>query len=111
MLRQEFEYQPSIRVSQFFGNGYAEQKLLFLCDVLKMCKSKHQLLWKQHKDRQLKVSLKSYRPNSRLVPVDPPKQDPAKEKQLEQLKASRKCAQLLQYRVSAIVLVLLIGNV
>ena len=66
MLREEFAYQPTIKVSQFFGGGFAQVKITFLCDVIRLCRTKHQLLWKKQKDAKTKVETKGYLPNARL---------------------------------------------
>lgn len=71
MLRSEFSYQPKLKVSQFFGAGFAESKIIFSCDVIRLCRSKHQALWKAHKSAQHKVAMRGYRPNPRLVPMAP----------------------------------------
>ena len=93
MLREDFAYQPTVKVrgqtiageiiqrrsrsraefssvnvrsqvSQFFGGGYAQVKVSFVCDVIRLCKNKHQALWKKQRDGRLKVETKGYRPNA-----------------------------------------------
>ena len=88
MLREEFEYRPTIKVrvrtfdheasggsssvrsppqvSQFFGGGFAQAKVSFVSDVIRLCKNKHQMLWKKQRDARIKVETKGYRPNARL---------------------------------------------
>ena len=62
------------QVSQFFGKGFAQVKVSFVCDVIRLCKNKHQMLWKKHRDARIKVSAKGYCPNARLQPTKPPVQ-------------------------------------
>ncbi|CAM6107065.1 unnamed protein product [Calypogeia fissa] len=45
-LRQEFNYRSALTMAQIFARGYAERKLLFLCDVIQMSKRKHNELLK-----------------------------------------------------------------
>lgn len=59
------------QVSQFFGGGYAQVKVSFVCDVIRLCKNKHQALWKKQRDGRLKVETKGYRPNARLQATKP----------------------------------------
>ena len=59
------------QVSQFFGGGYAQVKVSFVCDVIRLCKNKHQTLWKKQRDGRLKVETKGYRPNARLQATKP----------------------------------------
>lgn len=63
---------PRLQVSQFFGGGFAQVKVSFVCDVIRLCKSKHQTLWKQQKDARIKVETNGYRPNARLQAKKPP---------------------------------------
>eukprot|EP01052_Picozoa_sp_SAG31_P045005 SAG31_NODE_8057_length_1531_cov_1.925978_1_plen_153_part_10 len=66
MLREQFQYQPTLKVSQFFGNGFVECKIIFVCDIIRLCRTKHASLWKAHKDARAKVALRKYQPNARL---------------------------------------------
>ncbi|EGF83898.1 hypothetical protein BATDEDRAFT_85549 [Batrachochytrium dendrobatidis JAM81] len=38
LLRDEFNYKPSISRDQFFAMGFAERKLIFICDMGRMCR-------------------------------------------------------------------------
>ena len=98
MLREEFSYRPSLKVraaaaalrqqradrsgapqvSQFFGGGFAECKIIFVCDVIRLCRSKHQALWKRQRDARLKVATEGYRPNARLQAKPSPTPAPEK---------------------------------
>lgn len=40
MIRKEFSYLPALSVDQFLSKGYAERKLIFLYDVIKLCRRK-----------------------------------------------------------------------
>ena len=66
VLRQEFQYQPTLKVSQFFGTGFVECKIIFVCDIIRHCRAKHAALWKAHKDSRARVALGKYQPNARL---------------------------------------------
>eukprot|EP00947_MAST-08B_sp_MAST-8B-sp1_P001957 g1957.t1 len=46
LLQNEFSYRPSLSASQFLSSGYAERKIIFICDVVKLCRRKHQELRK-----------------------------------------------------------------
>eukprot|EP01105_Mastigella_eilhardi_P005809 TRINITY_DN17516_c0_g1_i1.p1 TRINITY_DN17516_c0_g1~~TRINITY_DN17516_c0_g1_i1.p1 ORF type:complete len:479 (-),score=101.42 TRINITY_DN17516_c0_g1_i1:71-1507(-) len=43
-LRDELGYRSTLNVLQFFSTGYAERKLMLLCDVIKLAVAKHELL-------------------------------------------------------------------
>ena len=66
------------QVSQFFGGGFAECKIIFVCDVIRLCRSKHQALWKRQRDARLKVATEGYRPNARLQAKPSPRPAPEK---------------------------------
>ncbi|KAH6569426.1 hypothetical protein BASA50_000666 [Batrachochytrium salamandrivorans] len=38
LLRDEFNYKPAISREQFFSMGFAERKLIFVCDIGRMCR-------------------------------------------------------------------------
>ncbi|KAJ3287894.1 Centrosomal protein of 44 kDa, partial [Blyttiomyces sp. JEL0837] len=38
LLRDEFNYRPSISRDQFFSAGFAERKLIFVCDLIRLCR-------------------------------------------------------------------------
>ncbi|KAJ3302441.1 hypothetical protein HDV03_004985 [Kappamyces sp. JEL0829] len=48
-LRDEFTYKPKITKEQFFAKGFAERKCLFLCDVIRLCKTLHNDLAREYK--------------------------------------------------------------
>ena len=41
VLRDEFGYKPQLTKDQFLAIGFAERKIIFLCDVLKLMRNKH----------------------------------------------------------------------
>ncbi|KAJ3299219.1 Centrosomal protein of 44 kDa [Borealophlyctis nickersoniae] len=41
VLRDEFGYKPRITRDQFFSMGFAEQKLIFVGDLIRLCKTLH----------------------------------------------------------------------
>jgi len=41
LLRIMLGYRPSLTVSQFLSQGFAERKVLMMCDVIAMCKHEH----------------------------------------------------------------------
>ncbi len=48
-LRDEFTYKPKITREQFFAKGFAERKCLFVCDVIRLCKTLHHNLTRESK--------------------------------------------------------------
>jgi hypothetical protein len=38
LLRDEFNYKPSLNRDQFFSTGFAERKLIFISDLVRLCK-------------------------------------------------------------------------
>ena len=56
----------TLQASQFFSTGFVECKITLVCDVIKLCKQKHAILWKQEREQKMTVSSKNYRPNRRL---------------------------------------------
>ena len=66
VLREEFRYRPTLKISQFFGGGFVECKIIFVCDIIRICRQQHSALWKTHKDARAKVALGKYQPNARL---------------------------------------------
>ena len=50
VARNEFSYRPSLTLEQFLKPGYAERKIIFLCDLTKLCKRKHSELERLQKD-------------------------------------------------------------
>eukprot|EP00053_Salpingoeca_punica_P000543 m.29168 g.29168 ORF g.29168 m.29168 type:complete len:543 (-) comp10393_c0_seq2:154-1782(-) len=51
-LRDEYAYVPRITKEQFFNAGFAEQKILFLTDVARLCEAKHAELVRRKPSRQ-----------------------------------------------------------
>lgn len=41
VCRDVFSYRPSLSRDQFFSPGFAERKILFVCDLITECKKKH----------------------------------------------------------------------
>ncbi|KAF0984528.1 hypothetical protein FDP41_000427 [Naegleria fowleri] len=46
LLLNEFTYTPGLSVIYFLSNGFAERKIIFICDVIQHCKRKHNELVK-----------------------------------------------------------------
>lgn len=42
LLRNEFSYKPPLTSSQFLTSGFAERKIMMLCDIIHLCKKKHE---------------------------------------------------------------------
>ncbi|GBG34605.1 Centrosomal protein of 44 kDa [Hondaea fermentalgiana] len=40
VVRNEFSYRPSLTLEQFLSSGFAERKIIFVCDVVKLCRRK-----------------------------------------------------------------------
>mmetsp|Transcript_4284 Transcript_4284/g.9266 ORF Transcript_4284/g.9266 Transcript_4284/m.9266 type:complete len:945 (+) Transcript_4284:602-3436(+) len=40
VVRNEFSYKPSLTLDQFLSSGFAERKIIFVCDVIKLCRRK-----------------------------------------------------------------------
>ena len=40
-LRTHFDYKPQLTVQQLLAGGFAERKMLFILDVLNLCRAKH----------------------------------------------------------------------
>ena len=55
LLLNEFQYRPSLSSNMFLSPGYAERKLIMLCDIIHLCKKKHNELYKQAKELTPKV--------------------------------------------------------
>ncbi len=53
-MRNEFNYRPALNLSQFFTVGFAERKLILVCDLIKLCKRKHNELSKQRAEAKKK---------------------------------------------------------
>eukprot|EP00842_Homolaphlyctis_polyrhiza_P005804 jgi/Hompol1/6224/HPOL_001335-RA len=65
LLRSEFSYKPVLSKEQFFSMGFAERKLLFVCDIIKLCKELLvSLQWRQ--DSTQPVTLRAQRSSDRL---------------------------------------------
>ncbi|EKX53084.1 hypothetical protein GUITHDRAFT_133460 [Guillardia theta CCMP2712] len=41
IMREEFDYQPQLRVDQFFMDGFVERKIILVHDLLKLCQKCH----------------------------------------------------------------------
>ena len=52
IARNIFNYVPKITPAQFLGKGFAERKLLLLCDIITLCMSKHNELCKKNKAKR-----------------------------------------------------------
>mmetsp|Transcript_1939 Transcript_1939/g.3352 ORF Transcript_1939/g.3352 Transcript_1939/m.3352 type:complete len:97 (+) Transcript_1939:115-405(+) len=44
LLLNSFDYKSQITVQQFFTNGFAEMKIIFCVEVIRLVKSKHKVL-------------------------------------------------------------------
>eukprot|EP00959_Pyramimonas_sp_CCMP1952_P422416 8848745-Pyramimonas_sp.AAC.1 len=60
MLLNEFNYRAKLSPHQFLSQAYAERKLLFLHDVIQICKRKHNELFRQKKQAQVVVKSSVY---------------------------------------------------
>eukprot|EP00041_Stephanoeca_diplocostata_P018786 m.397040 g.397040 ORF g.397040 m.397040 type:complete len:721 (+) comp21120_c2_seq2:281-2443(+) len=49
VLRDEFNYTPKLNKRQFFSSGFAEQKMIFVTDVVNYCINKHTEIVHEHK--------------------------------------------------------------
>ena len=54
IARNEFSYRPVLTLKQFLTDGYAERKIFFLCDLIKLCQRKHSEILRLRKQAQLK---------------------------------------------------------
>ncbi len=57
VMRDEFSYRPSLTVDQFLKNGFAERKIIFITDLVKLCKRKHEGLKKKLSNITMSKSL------------------------------------------------------
>lgn len=70
ILRNEFNYRPSLNLTQFFNPGFAERKLILVCDLIKLCKRKHNEISKQKADAKRKtVYVLLYHISHSLLPL------------------------------------------
>jgi hypothetical protein len=44
VFRSEFGYQPRLTVAQFLTDGFAERKIIMLCEIIELCLEKNQRL-------------------------------------------------------------------
>ena len=65
LLRQEFGYQPQLRVEQFFAEGFAERKVILAHDILKLCQ-------RYHSDLQRELRLAQARATASRGSASPP---------------------------------------
>ncbi len=72
-LRDEFSYKPRISKEQFFVKGFAEQKCLFICDVLRLCKRLHQDLEREAKKSKSGLFIKEKRIDKNMPKFAPVK--------------------------------------
>jgi len=70
LLRQKFGYRPALSMGQFLTIGYAERKILFCTDVIKIFKNKHKELLRFKKALDTKTKFK---PEEEPQQIEPPK--------------------------------------
>ncbi|KAI9142007.1 Centrosomal spindle body, CEP44-domain-containing protein [Paraphysoderma sedebokerense] len=68
LLRDEFNYKPVLSKDQFFTNAFAERKLLFISDLARIIKQKHQLLVKEMKKNVIKTNVQLSSSKSKSSP-------------------------------------------
>ena len=65
LLLQEFSYKPALSVPQFFSLGFAERKLIFMIDTIRLITGlNHSIMWSS---RSLKSNQKQSKIQSNLV--------------------------------------------
>jgi hypothetical protein len=62
VARSIFNYNPKITPAQFLHQGFAERKLIFVCDIITLCMTKHNELCKKNKSTVKRPSSDPFQP-------------------------------------------------
>eukprot|EP00941_MAST-03F_sp_MAST-3F-sp1_P001956 g1956.t1 len=67
VMRRCFNQQPRLKKTQLLATGYAEQKVIFLCDCIRLCRAKHEACEREEKTKLLRIQRAKIRKKALLL--------------------------------------------